>query len=177
MILVINSASLSAQSKSDERKQRKAERKAQAELQEKVLFTLLDSAVANRNWVLEANRLQGKYGSTVNVSSSINFVAVEGEKAFIQLGSNSGMGNNGVGGITIDGTVSTYKLTKDPKSGYTIKINVMSAIGIYDVLIRTNNTGLQSTAEVRSNRGGRVSYLGELVPKQNSRVYKGQSVF
>ena len=177
MILVINSASLSAQSKSDERKQRKAERKAQAELQEKVLFTLLDSAVANRNWVLEANRLQGKYGSTVNVSSSINFVAVEGEKAFIQLGSNSGMGNNGVGGITIDGTVSTYKLTKDPKSGYTIKINVMSAIGIYDVLIRTNNTGLQSTAEVRSNRGGRGSYLGELVPKQNSRVYKGRSVF
>ena len=60
------------------REKREAERELQYELTEYML--------ENRSFVLEADFLQGRFGSRVYVNSTINFIAVDSTEATIQIG-------------------------------------------------------------------------------------------
>ena len=153
-------------------KELKKERKAEEAAQKAALVGLM---VEYRQFVLEADQLRNKRGNTVNVSSMINFIALDSIHGVIQIGSNHYVGMNGVGGITIEGSISNYKSTRNEKNGvYSISYMVRSTTGTYDVRLSVFPSG-KADATVSSIWPGRLNYIGLLVPPAASRVYKGTS--
>jgi len=131
--------------------------------------------VEHQQFVLEADQLRDKRGNTVNVSSMINFIACDSVNGVIQIGSNSYVGMNGVGGITIEGPISNYKYELNEKNGtYSVSYNVRSSTGNYDVRMTVFGEG-RADASVSSSWPGRLSYSGYLVRPATSKVYKGMS--
>jgi hypothetical protein len=129
--------------------------------------------------VLEANALSNKRGDRIQVSSRINFIAVDSDKITIQLASISGIGgSNGMGGVTTDGRISKYTLSKFGKDGnsYSIRIMAMTALGSYDILFTVSRLGNSDASLSGATTGGKLDYHGYLVPKHLSKVYKGMSI-
>ncbi len=169
---------VSAQDQKTDRKARREARKAQEALLSQEEADLLTKAIDSSTFVLEANRLQGKRGVTINVSSSLNFVAVNGKSAFIQIGSNSGIGPNGVGGVSVDTRITNMEVTKNKRNnGYSIQLTCMASSGSYNVFITTNSDGQIASATIRGNWGRELNYYGNLVPLNQSTVYKGTPRF
>jgi hypothetical protein len=155
------------------------EQKAEKKLKEaEEIAKMVDTMVVNRQFVLEANYLSNKTGARINVNSTINFIAVDSSEITIQLASMSGIGgSNGMGGITADGTISQYEITRTgkDKSGYNIHILAMTHVGTYDIFLYISPNG-NTDATISGNTSGRLNYYGKLVPLQKSRVFKGMSI-
>ncbi len=160
-------------SRKERREIKKKEQAARSEAMAKLLATAIDEQM----WVLEANTLAGKRGASINVNSTLNFIAVEGDEAFVQLGSNSGMGPNGVGGVSVRGNVNKYEVNKNEKKGtYFITLFISSAIGTFDIRLDCNSDGQIANATVQGNRSSRIQYRGVIVPLSESTVYKGTPI-
>lgn len=132
--------------------------------------------LTNRDFVLEANYLQNKFGDRFNVNSNINFVAVDSTTAVIQIGSDWRIGANGVGGVTAKGNISNWKLTENKKDkSYVLYFNVMTTIGIYDLTFNIDASG-HATALLTGMTPGQLTFDGNLVPYSESSVYEGMSL-
>jgi len=155
-------------------KQLKKEQKAEEMAQQAKLVAAM---VEYQRFVLEAYSLKDKRGNLINVSSNINFVAADSLQGVIQVGSNTYIGANGVGGITVEGDISNYKYIVHERSGsYTISYYLRTPLGSYDVRMTAYADG-RATADVSSTTwGGRLTYNGYLVPPGISRVYKGMAL-
>lgn len=179
-MIVSLTVSLFAQEKTTKELTRKERRELKKEEQKKLseeMAKLLSIAIDEKQWVLEANTLANKKGVSVNVTSTLNFVAVEGNEAFIQLGSNTGMGQNGVGGVSVRGNVNKYEVSKNEKKGtYFITLYVSSALGTFDIQLDCNADGQIANATVQGNTSRRVQYRGVIVPLAQSTVYKGTPI-
>ncbi len=153
-------------------KEMKKEQQAADAAQKNALVKLM---LEHGKFVLEANRLKDSRGTQVNVSSMINFLASDSTHAVIQIGSNSYVGMNGVGGITAEGSLSSYKAEYREKSGtWTVTYYVRTNSGTYDVRMNVYGAG-RAEATVSSNWPGRITYSGYLYPPGVSKVYKGTS--
>lgn len=160
-------------SKKEQRQLNKELKKEQQAQEAELQSTLVRMMVENQRFVLEANRLRDKRGNMVNVSSSINFIAVDSLNGVLQVGSNAYVGLNGVGGITEEGTVSNYSYTFNEKNGtYNVKYFIRSPGGNYDVQMVAYSNG-RADATVSSTWPGRLTYSGFLIPPGTSRVWKG----
>lgn len=104
LVLVSASTLMYAQSSSETRQ---AERKAQREAQkarEKAEnernYAIAVQALKEGKFVLEADQLVFKRGRSAFVSSTTNFVLMDGEHASVQIAANKALaGPNGIGGI------------------------------------------------------------------------------
>jgi hypothetical protein len=152
------------------RKEQKAEEAAQQAI-------VVSAMVEYKRFVLEANQLRDKRGNSLNVSSNINFIAADSLTGVIQVGSNTYIGRNGVGGVTVEGDIADYKYTQHKKSGsYNISYYLRTPIGSYDVRITAYPDG-RANADVSSTMwGDKLTYSGYLVPPGISRVYKGTAL-
>ena len=155
-------------------KELKNEQKAEEAAQKAEIVGLM---VHYQMFVLEAHTLRDKRGNSVQVSSNINFIASDSITGVIQVGSNTYIGSNGVGGVTVEGSISEYKYTVHEKSGsYNISYYLRTPVGSYDVTITAYPDG-RADADVRSTTwGDRLRYSGYLVPQSLSKVYKGISL-
>lgn len=173
LIFAMASTMLFAQ-KTDDRSPvtRKEKRKAEVEKQ----YQLNKSMLENKDFVLEADYLHDRYGHRVFVTSTINFVAIDSTEAVIQIGSNSRIGPNGVGGITAKGKISgwTFKENKKQKS-FTASATVMTGIGIYELQFQIG-PGNYATADLTGLSAGKLTFEGKLVPTSESSVFEGQSL-
>jgi len=130
----------------------------------------------NKNFVLEADYLQDRYGNRFIVNSNINFIAVDSATAVIQIGSNYRIGPNGVGGVTAKGRITNWELNENKKHHtFSLTMNVMTSIGIYDLHFSIGPSG-QATARISGLRGGQLTFDGNLVSLEESSVYEGQSL-
>ncbi|MCK5136320.1 MAG: DUF4251 domain-containing protein [Bacteroidales bacterium] len=168
------SQELSKKEQRELQKHLKKEQQAEDAAKKAAIVNLM---VEHQRFVLEANRLRDKRGNTVNVSASINFIASDSINGVIQIGSQSHVGLNGVGGITVDGPISNYKYTRNEKNGvFNISYNVRTTTGTYDIRMTVFSDG-RADATVSSNWPGQLRYEGFLVPPAVSRVYKGTSTY
>jgi hypothetical protein len=160
-------------SKKEQKKLEKELRKEQQAKEAELQSALVRLMVENQRFVLEANRLRDKRGNMVNVSSNINFVAVDSLSGVLQIGNNAYVGLNGVGGITEEGQVAGYQYTLNEKNGtYNVRYNLRSPGGNYDVQMVVYSNG-RADATVTSTWPGRLNYSGFLVAPGASRVWKG----
>ena len=110
----------------EEFKARSAERH---ELTDSIAGVQAAAAVLNRDFVLEADQVTFKNGNTVFVNSSTTFISVKGNRAVVQISpSNFSSGPNGVGGVTVDGSISGMQRMVDKKRRTTLSFNVMGIV-------------------------------------------------
>jgi hypothetical protein len=173
LAFVVSAGFVFAQNQKDDTTMTRKEKKA-AELQQRYLETKY--ALENKTFVIETDFLSDRYGHRVPVSPTINFVMADDSTGVIQIGSNSHLGANGVGGVTAKGKITKYELeeNKDKKSFY-LQMTVMTSIGIYDLNINVSGYG-NATARLTGLRAGELTFDGDIVPLQESVVYEGYSL-
>lgn len=182
LVLVSASTLMYAQSSSETRQ---AERKAQREAQkarEKAEnernYAIAVQALKEGKFVLEADQLVFKRERSAFVSSTTNFVLMDGEHASVQIAANNALaGPNGIGGITVDGSRKEMKITTDKKGNVNCSFSVQG-IGISaQVYITLTNGGNNASARISPNFNSNTLTLnGVLVPLSQSNVYKGRAL-
>jgi hypothetical protein len=152
---------------------RKEKRMAETEKNVKMTKTLL----RKRDFVLEADYLQNSFGRRHFVNSTLNFIAVDGTKAIIQTGRNTGMGYNTVGGVTAKGLISVWKLTENKeKKIFHLSFEVTTNIGIYDLQFMIAPTNDFTTAMLTGLKPRQLTFIGNnLVPYDKSSIFEGQT--
>jgi len=161
-----------------EKKKLEKELKKEQKSEEAAKRAEVVSAMAEyHKFVLEVNTLRDKRGNSLQVSSNINFIASDSITGVIQVGSNTYIGRNGVGGVTVEGSIADYKYSRNEKNGtYIITYYLRTPVGSYDVRLTAYPDG-RGDAEVSSTTwGDRLRYSGNLVPIGISRVFKGSSL-
>lgn len=179
-ILVSFTLGLYAQDKAVKltRKEKKEIRKQE---QKKIDIAMSEAVSINldkQQWVLEAIQLSNRKGYSKFVDNTLNFIALDGDEAFIQLGSNSRIGPNGVGGVSVKAKVRKYELIKNAKNGtYFLQITLISNLGSFDIQLNSNSNGRIASATVKGNTARSLNYSGQLVPLCDSMVFKGIPLF
>lgn len=164
-------------SKKEQRQLEKELKKEQKDAAAAQQAEVVSAMVEYHKFVLEANTLKDKRGNSVQVSSNINFISSDSISGVIQVGSNTYIGRNGVGGVTVDGSIAEYKYSKHEKSGsYNISYYLRTPVGSYDVRITAYPDGRADAIVSSTTWGDQVRYSGYLVPIGISRVYKGISL-
>jgi hypothetical protein len=158
-----------------EKKALKMEQKKQTEL---ILAKNTADAISSGHFVLKADQIRGRWGHMMNVDPTINFVAVDEGEAYVQLGSPTGIGYNGLGGVTLRGSITSFNVEREKKyGGYNIIMNTIGVSGALTIVMHVNVTGEMATASVATNWGSRVDFDGVLVPWTGKNVYKGTETF
>ena len=138
-------------------------------------YTTLDSLLASRRFVLAADFLQGRSGERIIVTSTLNFVKVNGETGTLQVGANSGIGYNGLGGVTAEGSIAGWVLEKNSRNHtISVRFNISSAIGHYDVLMIVSASN-STSATISGLSAGSLTWTGHLESLNKSRVFQGQT--
>lgn len=154
-------------------------KKEEKQKKEEWMKQVTQSMINNRRFVLEADYISGKSGTLIPVNPSINFIIVDSANATMQLGSATGVGGNGLGGITVSGNVSKYEATRIEKKkyvAYNVLVIVFTTLGTYDIHLTVTDNG-KADATIRSTTSGQVSYTGTLYPPEVSKVFKGYERF
>ena len=157
---------------------RSDERRHIQELTDSIASVQAFAAVKNQDFVLEAQTVQFRNGSTVFVNDMTNFISVKGNRAVVQISpSNFASGPNGVGGVTVDGMISGQEYRVGKKGFATYSFNVMG-IGINaQVEIYLTPGTNQASATIYPNFNSNTVWLqGNIVPYENSRVIEGSSL-
>ncbi|MCD7900492.1 MAG: DUF4251 domain-containing protein [Bacteroides sp.] len=154
------------------------EQKAMEKAQQQARYEASVQALKDQSFVIEADRINFKRGRFVYVTANTNFIMVDGTKATIQMAFNSSYaGPNGIGGITVDGTVSGVKMETDKKGNVTYSMMVQGAAVSANVLINLPKGTNQCSATVTPNfSSNRIDFDGTLYPKEESQVFKGRSI-
>lgn len=161
-----------------EQKAEKEAKKAAEDAVNQALFLEAKQALTDRDFVLEADRVEFKRGNFVYVTPTTNFVSMKDGRATVQLAFNGArLGPNGLGGITVEGSASNVKMNTDKKGNVTFSMMVqgvgISANVTLSMLSGTN----KCTATVTPNfSGNRTSFSGILYPSDQSNVFKGRSL-
>jgi len=151
----------------------KQERKAAKETLKAEQFMYLNTLLESKSFVLEADFLQNQYGDRINVTPLLNFIQVNKSDIVLQTGTNVNRGYNGVGGVTAQGTMSSFKIVKNLKSySYLLKFTVLSNIGTYYVSMNISSDN-RARAEITGLNRGKLIYNGRLVALNDSRIFKG----
>ena len=136
------------------------------------------AALANQDFVFEASSVTFRNGATTYVNSTTNFISLKGNKAVVQISpSNYVSGPNGVGCVTVEGTVAGLEVRKDNKGRTRLSMNVMG-IGINaQVEIYMNPGSSSASATVYPNFNSNTLWLqGTVVPYENTNVFEGTSL-
>lgn len=136
------------------------------------------AAVRNQDFVLEANQVTFRNGMTTFVNSTTNFIAVKGDMAVVQISpSDFASGPNGVGGVTVNGRITSQQTMTDKKGNVTYSFNVMG-VGINAQVEVYMTPGTSSaSATIYPNFNSNTVWLeGSIVPYENSNVIQGSSL-
>lgn len=180
MILLLAATAVAQERVPLTRQEKKAMREEQKRQKEAVLAVNTDQAIRSGQFVLKADQVRGRNGYLFHSDPTINFVAVEGKDAYVQLASPSGMGFNGLGGITLRGKINSIDIDREERNDfYNIVINATGNAGNMTIVMSASNTGERATARVSTNWGSRIEFSGRLVPWTGTGkgVYKGRETF
>lgn len=157
---------------------RSEERREINELTDSIAGIQAAAAVRNNDFVFEADQVTFKNGNTVFVNSSTTFISVKGNRAVVQISpSNFAAGPNGVGGVTVDGSVSGMERMVDKKGRTTVSFNVMGiGINAQIEVYMTPGTN-RASATIYPNFNSNTVWLeGDVVPYESSDVFEGSSL-
>lgn len=158
------------------RQERKAQRQEQKKQNEAMLAMNTSEALRSGRFVLKADQLRGRGGFLINVDPTINFVAVEGDEAYVQVAPPvPGPGYNGLGGITLKGRVTSLDIERGKNNAsYNIIINTSGTAGNLTVVMNLNRTGQTASASVHTNWGDRLDMYGSVYPWTGNETFTGK---
>jgi hypothetical protein len=115
---------------------------------------------------------------TTFVNNSTNFISVKGNRAVVQISpSNFASGPNGVGGVTVQGYITSpeYKTDKHGRTTFSFNVTGIGVNAQVEVYM-TPGTNM-ATATIYPNFNSNTIWLqGNIVPYENSNVIEGASL-
>lgn len=187
LFCLLFSSVVSAQSTRKEREE--AWRKARAErreqlkaiesIQDSIAYSQAVEALKQGAWVLEANDIMFRNGIVRYVSSSTNYVSVDDGNGVVQTAfTNFIYSPNGLGGVTVQGSVSGVSMNMDKDGNVFYNCSILGA-GISATLNLTLTGGTnQASIYISPNfNGNTLTMNGNLVPYGNSSVFQGTPLF
>jgi hypothetical protein len=173
IFLLICSVGVTRASVQDENS--KMSRKERRAAENEQLYIKNKQMIEDRSFVLESDFLQDRYGYRIPVTRNINFIMVDGDEAVIQIGSDIGLGANGVGGVTAKGKITKWELQENNrKKTFNLRMNILTTIGMYNVSLSIGN--YNATARLTGMRPGNLTFNGDLVALEESSVFEGRSL-
>ena len=164
-----------AQNSTKDKQVTKEAKKALQDTIDNIEYQLTKNMIDSMGFVLEANYMANRTGVRVPVASNLNFIKIDSSYVAIQTGNNTSMGSNGVGGVTAEGSVSQWKVSKDDKHRtFYITMEVRTNIGMYTVFMNVTSSG-RATARLSGLWPGQLVWDGQLVSIGRSRTFKGRS--
>jgi hypothetical protein len=177
LFLIIGLFSISLNSFSQEKELSRKEKKEVRKAQLTANFYLIDSLLRAKTFVLEADFLQNRYGDRVVVSPNINFIKLDDSTGILQTGSTFNMGYNGVGGVTAEGTIGRWKIYRNEKTlTFRLQFSLFTNLGTYDISM-VIGADTKAKATITGLTPGSLTWDGNLVAIENSRVFKGRTPF
>ena len=155
---------------------RAAHRKAEAAQQLKD-FQAATECLKNGSFVIEVDQLLFPRGMTKFVSSVTNFVSMNQGNAVIQIATSYiNPGPNGLGGITVEGTVSGITMSTDKRGSVFYNFQVQGMMVSASVNIQLLGDGNRATVTIYPNfNNNNITMTGTLVPYNQSDVFQGQT--
>lgn len=157
---------------------RSDERRHIQELTDSIASVQAFAAVKNQDFVLEAQTVQFRNGSTVFVNDMTNFISVKGNRAVVQISpSDFAAGPNGVGGVTVDGRISgqEYRVGKKGLATYSFSVTGIGINAQIEIYLTPGTN--QASATIYPNFNANTVWVqGNIVPYENSRVIEGSSL-
>lgn len=150
---------------------------AEESYQDSIASIVARQVIDEQTFLLKGDRLTIKNYNFPYVNSSTNFIMIDGNKGIVQVSPAFSGGPNGVGGFTVDGTVSKYEVNHKKSGQVRISFHLSAPIGSCDVQITVYKHSAQCFASINSTfRSGRATLYGSIIPNDDS-VYKGRSPF
>jgi ATPase subunit of ABC transporter with duplicated ATPase domains len=155
----------------------RAKIKAEDQAEQMIAYQEAIKALQAGQFVLEANQAVLQNGVTNYVNSDTNFVMVDGSNGTVQTSSNSGFaGPNGIGGVTLNGTVSGISLKTDRHSNVYYSFSIQGAAISAQVFITLSAGTSNASATISPNfTSNTLTFNGSLVPLQQSDIFMGNS--
>lgn len=162
------------------KEERKAREKRLEALRDSIAFVEAQRALDSSYFVITADRIM--LDNRVNIMSpeaGTNFVLVQGDKAIVQLAFNTGFsGLNGLGGITVEGTVGKRKrkVSKKGDISYDFSVNGTSiSAQVYITVYKNSN---QAMVYINPNfNSNSMTVYGPLIPYDHNGDRYGNKVF
>ena len=169
-----------AEKRADRKAQRDAERarlKAEEQAQDAISYDDAMAALKAHQFVMEADQVMFRNGQTAFVNSNTNFVLVNQGRGTVQVAFNTVYpGPNGIGGVTVDGTVSDIQMTTDKRGNVNCNFSIQG-IGISaQIFLTLTDGGNNATVTISPNFNSNTMTLSvNLVPLEQSNIFKGRS--
>lgn len=169
ILLILASAPAYAQRQSEKEAQKAKQEQEMRENKERAL-ELID----NKTFVLKAHTLYDRHLNSYQVQSNTNFVKINGDQAAVQLAFNNVVGWNGLGGITVTGHLTGFKVSdQDGLGPITVRADISStSSGFLSLYMTVFPDGL-ARATVTGDFGSRVTFSGYFVDLDGSGIYQG----
>ncbi len=156
-------------------KQMRQERKALELQQDTVAYYQAIDALKNGSFVLEADNIVFRNGIMRFVSSNTNFVSMNDGTGVVQTAFlNWVYTPNGVGGVTVKGTVSGISMKQDKDGNVYYNCSIQGvAISATLFIVVTGGTNQASVTINPNFSGNNLTMNGYLVPYDQSNVFQG----
>ena len=155
---------------------RAAHRKAEAAQQLKD-FQAAVECIKSGSFVIEADQLLFPRGLSKFVSGITNFISMNDGNAVIQIATSYyNPGPNGLGGITVEGTVSDITMSTDKRGSVFYNFMVQGMMVSATVNIQLLGDGNRATVTIYPNfNNNNLTMTGTVVPYNQSNVFQGQT--
>lgn len=164
-----------AQSNTQDKKLSKKEKKLMEARIDSAFNAEAIQAINDTAFTIEADQVMFKRGYTAHVTASTNFVTVRGDNAIVQVAFNVPVaGLNGLGGITVEGSVSRYEVNKDKKGNVFVKMGVMGKGISAQLFISLWKGANKATVNIMPNfNSNNLTLNGMMWKPERSNVFKG----
>ncbi len=168
-----------------ERKMTKQERKAEREkrreaeaAKEQYLYEKAMQALKNQSFIIRVDQLIFPRGRVQFVTERTNFIYMNDNKAVIQIAiSNFSPGQNGVGGVTVEGRPSNISMRTDKKGFTFYEFTDNGAVVSANVVIQVVPGSNRVEATIYPNYNNRkLTLSGTLIPFDASMIFQGQTI-
>ncbi len=140
MLFMFSNAQENTETKTkDQRKAAKDQKKKEKEEKETADWVMYQQMAQNRRYVVEFDKVTNtRTGEQYILSRRLNFIALRNDRVVIQVQTHPYLSDNGLGGTTIDGTVTNYKYVapKNGKKPIVISFNVASKLALRGLNVR-----------------------------------------
>lgn len=157
---------------------KRAEEKALQQKIDSMQFAEASQAIRDTAFTLEADEVVFKYGERAYVTPSTNFVSLKDGNAVIQTSFNIPVaGPNGMGGITVNGSMSKYNVKTDKRGNVQVSFYVMGTVANCQVNIMLYNGSNKATITLFPTfSSNNLTLDGVILPNEKSFVVQGRTI-
>jgi hypothetical protein len=157
---------------------KRGSKREQRAIEKEIAYQSALGLVRSRNFVMEANKLSMPDGSSLAVFSDVNYLMMKGDKAVVQANPGISGGQNGMGGITLEGMVVDLRESMDKRGNLSLRFTIMSTGGSAEVEFKLLYGGDAANATIspKMSTSNRVILFGRIIDPEKSKVFKGFSM-